>query len=680
MPAKARRRVADLRAEIREHDRRYYEEDAPVITDAEYDALVRELQALEAKHPSLLTPDSPTQRVGGAPLEGFPQARHTPPMLSLENALDDEELVEWAGRVERGVDDPAALAYVTELKIDGASISLAYDDGVFVLGATRGDGFAGEDVTSNLKTIREIPLRLDGEGHPGRVVVRGEIYMTKSGFERLNRARAAAGQSTFANPRNAAAGSLRQLDPRITGRRPLRFFAYSLYGVPEVRRQSESLERMAEWGIPVNPEWRRFEDLDGVLRYWEQWEPAREELDFEIDGVVVKVDLLDQQAELGATSKHPRWAVAYKFPAQEATTVVKGIMITVGRTGKLTPTAVLEPVEVSGATVQMAGLHNADELARKDVRVGDTVVVARGGDVIPQVVRVVREKRPRGTRRFRWPDRCPECGTQVVRLEGEVDHRCPNASCPAQLREGILHWGSRGAMDIDGLGDVLTRQLVERGLVSDLADLYELDHGILAGLERMGELSASNLLASLEASKGRGFERAVFGLGIRFVGATVAALLATEFASIDELMEADADRLQAIDGVGPRVAESVVEFFGRTENRRLVARLREHGVDFRRREAAAATGPLAGKSFVLTGTLEGRSRSAAQAAIERFGGRVTGSVSRKTDYLVAGDKPGSKLDKARKLGIAVLDEAGFEELLEGAAGDGSGQERAGNSG
>jgi DNA ligase (NAD+) len=489
--------------------------------------------------------------------------------------------------------------------------------------------------------------------------------MTRSGFDRLNAGRAREGEPTFANPRNAAAGALRQLDPSVTASRPLRLYAYTILGAPDLRTQSETLERLAEWGLPINTEWRRLEDLDGILAFWERWEPSREKLDYEIDGVVVKVDSLDQQAELGTTSKHPRWAVAYKFPAQEATTIVKDVMITVGRTGKLTPTAVLEPVEVGGTTVQMAGLHNADELARKDVRKGDTVVVARGGDVIPQVVRVVKEKRPRGARRFPWPEKCPECGTKVVRLEGEVDHRCPNHSCPAQLRERILHWGSRGAMDVDGLGDALVRQLVDRGLVGDLADLYELDQETLAGLERMGELSASNLLASLEASKGRGFERALHGLGIRFVGATVAALLAAEFGSIDELMEADADRLQAIEGIGPRVAESVVEFMRRAPNRRLIERLEAHGVDFTRSEEGRPSGPLAGKTFVLTGSLEEWSRSQAQAAIERLGGRVAGSVSARTDYVVAGEKPGSKLEKARKAGVQVLDEGAFAKLLGG---------------
>lgn len=665
VPAKIRRRVEELREEIRAHDRRYYEEDAPVITDAEYDALLRELQALEAEHPALATPDSPTVRVGGAPSERFPRADHVQPMLSLENALDDEELREWIGRVERGVEDPDRLAYVAELKIDGASISLTYEDGVLIQGATRGDGYVGENVTPNLRTIREVPLRLGGKGHAGRVTVRGEIYMTRSGFDRLNAERARAGEPTFANPRNAAAGALRQLDPAITASRPLRLFTYSILGVPDLRTQSETLARLEDWGLSVNPEWRRLEDLEGILAFWERWEPAREKLDYEIDGVVVKVDLLDQQVELATTSKHPRWAVAYKFPAQEATTTVRDVLITVGRTGKLTPTAVLEPVQVGGTTVQMAGLHNADELARKDVRKGDTVVVARGGDVIPQVVRVIKEKRPRGARRFPWPDKCPECGTRVDRLEGEVDHRCPNPSCPAQLRERILHWGSRGAMDVDGLGDALVRQLVERALVRDLADLYELEHETLAGLERMGDLSASNLLASLEASKGRGFERALFGLGIRFVGSTVAALLAAEFASIDELMDADEERLQAIDGIGPRVAESVVEFMGRAVNRRLIEGLKAHGVDFARSESGRPTGPLAGKTFVLTGSLEGWSRSQAQVAIEALGGRVTGSVSAKTDYVVAGEKPGSKLDKARKTGVTVLDEAGFGKLVGG---------------
>ncbi|HUP01037.1 MAG TPA: NAD-dependent DNA ligase LigA [Gemmatimonadota bacterium] len=666
VPKKARARAAALRKQIEEHNRRYYLDNAPVVTDAEFDALIRELQGLEAEHPALLTPDSPTQRVGGAPQAAFPRARHERPMLSLDNAYGADELAEWIGRARRGVDDPDRLAYVVELKIDGLSISLTYEDGLLAQGATRGDGRVGEDVTANLRTIREIPLRIAARGVPPRLVVRGEVYMTRSGFRRMNAAREEAGEPPFANPRNAGAGAVRQLDPRITARRPLHFYGYTLMGVKGVESQAAALERLQAWGFPVNPEWRRFTSVEELGAFCEGWREKRRELDYEIDGVVIKIDDFDDQVALGYTAKHPRWAVAYKFPAEEATSVVRDIMITVGRTGKLTPTALLDPVEIGGATVQMAGLHNADEVARKDVRRGDTVVVARGGDVIPQIVRVVREKRPRGSKPFPWPDKCPACGTKVVRLEGEVAHRCPNASCPAQLRERILHWGGRGAMDVGGLGDALARQLVERELVRDLADLYELDAVTLAGLDRMGELSAANLVAALERSRSRGFRHALYGLGIRYVGQTVAAILAEAFDSVADLMEADAERLEGIPGVGPVVAESVTAFFGRRENRRVVERLVAHGVDFERRgPRPAATGPLSGKAVVVTGSLEGFTRAEATAAVEERGGRVTGSVSKRTDYVVAGAEPGSKLDRARALGVAVLDEAEFRKLLGG---------------
>ncbi len=684
-------RAAELRAQIEHHNRLYYQADAPEITDAEYDALLRELQELETEHPELRTPDSPTLRVGGAPVAAFPQVPHAVPMLSLDNALGVEELEEWRARVERGLgrrdagdgsgEAPDDLAFVAELKIDGLSVSLTYEDGVFVRGATRGDGVTGEDITANLRTMREIPLRIRA-GKPARgprkkgaadepaatCIVRGEAYMTRSGFEKLNERRAEGGEPTFANPRNAAAGSLRQLDPRITAGRPLHFFAYSLLGVDDVTTQAEALERLAAWGFPVNPEWRRLEPGE-LARHCLSWEERREELDYHIDGLVVKVDSLAGQADLGATSKAPRWAVAYKFPASEGVTVVRHILVTVGRTGKLTPTAVLEPVEVGGVVIQMAGLHNADEVARKDVRAGDTVIVARGGEVIPQIVRVVKEKRKKGARRFRMPEKCPVCGSRVVRAEGEVAHRCTNASCPSQLRERILHWAGRGAMDVDGLGEALAQQLVDRGLVRDLADLYELDQETLAGLERMGEQSAANLVAALERSKKRGFRHALFGLGIRFVGARVASVLSESFPSLEALLDADQERLEAIDGVGPKVAEAVREFFGAAENRRLVERLAKHGVDLARRGGPAPEGPLQGKAFVLTGTLERFSREAATAAIEERGGRVTGSVSRKTDYVVAGGSPGSKLARARELGVEVLDEASFKALLARAAGD-----------
>ena len=667
VPAAARERAAELRAEIERHNRLYYEADAPEITDAEYDALLRELEALEAEHPTLATPDSPTRRVGGAPVAAFPSVAHTVPMLSLENAMGVDELEEWRARVERGLGGrggtvPEDLAFVAELKIDGLSVSLTYEKGALVRGATRGDGMTGEDITANLRTVREVPLEVKGKGVPSRFVVRGEAYMTLSGFRKLNERRAAAEEPTFANPRNSAAGSLRQLAPKITAARPLHFFAYTLLGVDGVATQSEALERLAAWGFPVNPEWRRVEP-EKLAEHCLAWEERREELDYQIDGLVIKVDSLAQQADLGATSKAPRWAVAYKFPAAEGVTVVRDIMVTVGRTGKLTPTAVLEPVEVGGVVIQMAGLHNEDEVLRKDVRKGDTVIVARGGEVIPQVARVVMEKRKRGARKFRMPEKCPVCGSRVVRAEGEVAHRCTNASCPSQLRERILHWAGRGSMDIDGLGDSLAQQLVDTELVTDLADLYELDAGTLAGLERMGELSAANLVAALDRSKARGFRHVLYGLGIRFVGARVAAVLAESFPSLEAVMEADQERLESVDGIGPKVAASVREFFDRPENRRLVERLATHGVELARVGGPAAEGPLQGKAFVLTGTLAGFTREEAAEEIEKRGGRVTGSVSKKTDYVVAGDSPGSKLARAEELGVEVLDEAAFGELL-----------------
>ena len=657
------RRAEEVRAEIRRHERLYYALDAPEISDAAFDALMRELLEIEAAHPEIATPDSPTRRVGGTPQDAFPRAAHEIPMLSLENANGAEDLEAWLERLRRTVDDPAALAWVAEHKIDGLSISLRYEEGVLVRGATRGDGAIGEDVTVNLRTVREIPLRLSGEGHPAALIVRGEVYMTRSGFQRLNESREEAGESTFANPRNAAAGSVRQLDARITASRPLHFFAYTLLQ-SDVTRQSEGLERMAEWGFPINPEWRRFQEREPLVAYCLDWQERRHELDYEIDGVVVKVDDLDQQADLGATAKHPRWAVAFKFPAEEATSVVRDIMVTVGRTGKLTPTAVLDPVEVSGVTVQMAGLHNEDEVARKDVRVGDTVVVARGGEVIPQIVRVLPEKRRRGARRFRMPKRCPACGAEIVRLEGEVAHRCPNASCPSQLRERILHWASRGAMDVDGLGDMLARQLVDKEIVADLADLYDLDADTLAGLERMGKLSAANLVAALERSKSRGLRHVLYGLGIRHVGASAAGALAEAFGAMDAIVAAERQRLEEVEGIGPTLAESVREFFDAPENRAVVDRLAEHGVVMTEKRRAVASGPLSGKTFVVTGTLSSRSRAGATSAIEARGGKVAGSVSKKTDYVVAGESPGSKLERARELGVPVLDEAAFQDLLE----------------
>ncbi|MFN2383949.1 MAG: NAD-dependent DNA ligase LigA, partial [Gemmatimonadota bacterium] len=615
----------------------------------------------------LVEPDSPTQRVGGAPLTAFPGASHARPMLSLENVYGEDELRAWVARLRRALGDaaPEFPPCVAELKMDGLSLSLTYGDGLLTRGATRGDGRTGEDVTPNVRTIREIPLRLKGKNVPPRLEIRGEVYMRRSGFERMNAARAEQELPLFANPRNAAAGGVRQLDPAKTAARPLHFAGYLLLGDPAVATQAKALERLEKWGVPVTPDWRRFERFEELLTYCLDLQERRHALDYEIDGVVIKLDDLAAQEALGTTAKHPRWAVAFKFPATEATSIVRDILVTVGRTGKLTPTALLDPVEVSGVIVKMAGLHNADEVARKDVRKGDTVIVARGGEVIPQIVRVVTELRPKGTRRFKMPAKCPACGAEVVRLEDEVAHRCPNASCPSQLRERILHWGGRGAMNVDGLGDALATQVLERGLVHDLADLYELTPETLAGLERMGELSAANLVAALERSKSRGFRYALYGLGIRFVGSTVAALLAEAFASMRELARAEVERMEAVDGVGPKVAASVRAFFDAEENRRVVERLAEHGVDMvRRGESITAVGPLTGKTFVLTGTLDDWSRAEAEAAITAQGGKVTGSVSKKTSFVVAGADPGSKLEKAEKLGVAVLDEAAFAELLE----------------
>ncbi len=663
-PPEAADRARELRARIREHEHAYFALDAPTISDAEFDLLVRELKDLESEWPELATPDSPLRRVGGTPLDAFPRVPHEIPMLSLDNAYGEAELAAWAERVRRALEDADDVAYVAELKIDGLSISLSYEEGVLVRGATRGDGTTGEDVTPNLRTIREIPLRLPDEA-PRSATIRGEVYMTRTGFQRLNEEREEAGEPPFANPRNAAAGSLRQLDSRVTAGRPLRFFGYSLPEREPAASQSETLELLQSWGVPVNPEWRRHPDLASALAHCLEWQERRHALDYEIDGVVVKVDDFERQAELGVTSRHPRWSVAYKFPAEEAITVVESILVTVGRTGKLTPTAVLTPVVVGGVTVRMAGLHNEDEVRRKDVRVGDTVVIARGGEVIPQVVRVVVEERPAGAEEFRMPERCPACGSEVVRAEGEVAHRCLNASCPSQLRERILHWASRGAMNVEGLGEKRAGQLVETGLVATLADLYELDHATLAGLDRMGDLSATRLLEGLELSKSRGFRRVLYGLGIRFVGDTVAATLAAAFPSMEALEAAPREELEAVDGIGPKVAAAVREFFDRDENRRLMERLREHGVGMERTGPGPASGPLAGRTVVLTGALEGFSRGEAKAAVEAAGGRVAGSVSKKTDFVVAGAEPGSKLDRARELGVAVLDEAEFRAALEG---------------
>jgi DNA ligase (NAD+) len=667
--AAARQRIDFLVAEIGRHDRLYYLEDRPEISDAEYDRLLRELVALEQQHPELARPDSPTRRVGAPPAEGFAQVRHRTPMLSLDNAMDPGELLAFDERVRRLLEAPGFLLYVGEPKLDGASVELVYQGGALAVGATRGDGRVGEDVTANLRRSPSIPLALRGGGRPvpALVSVRGEVVLPVARFERLNAARLERGEEPFANPRNAAAGALRQLhDIDVARLRALEFRAWAVgEGLPPgVGSQSEALRALSDWGFAVSPDWEVCPGIEAVLSYHERLLARRGDFGIEIDGTVVKVDRLDLQRELGVLSRSPRWAIAFKFPAQQETTRVLAIEAQVGRTGALTPVARLEPVRVGGVTVSSASLHNQDEIDRKGVRVGDTVVVQRAGDVIPQIVMVVEGKRPPRARRYRLPAHCPVCGSATQRLEGEAVTRCPNLDCPAQLKNNLRHLASRGALDIEGLGEKRIDQLVDRGLVTRLSDVFRLDAATLADLDRMGEKSAENLVASLERAKETTLARFLLALAPRHVGQAVAELLAAHFGDLDPLLCASQEELEAVPGVGPIIAESVARFFADPRNAEEVKRLRELGVRWPRREPAARPGDrLAGKTFVLTGTLSGMTRQEARARIQQQGGKVTGSVSKKTSYLVAGAEPGSKLQAARELGVEVLDEAGLARLL-----------------
>lgn len=660
----ARARIQRLREEIAHHDYLYYVLDAPVITDAEYDALVRELELLERRFPDLVTPDSPTQRVGGQPAEGFAPVRHPVPLLSLANVFNEAELADFARRVAALVPGEP-VEYVVEPKYDGLSVALTYEDGVFVQGATRGDGEVGEDVTMNLRTIKTIPLRLRG-AFPRRLAVRGEVFMPRRAFERLNEARAAAGEPLFANPRNAAAGSVRQLDPRIAARRGLDCFVYEILTVEGVEpaTQEEALRWLSQWGFKVNPEHRVFGDIGDVARHCAEWAERRWELPYEVDGMVVKVNSLDQQRRMGATHKSPRWAVAYKFPAQEARTRVLGIAVSVGRTGVLTPVAELEPVEVAGVTVSRATLHNEDYIRAKDVRIGDEVIIRRAGDVIPEVVRVVTEARRGDERVFTMPARCPVCGAEAVRLPGEAAVRCTGVACPAQAREAIIHFASRDAMDIEGVGPALVDQLLAAGLVADAGDLYYLRHEDLARLERMGEKSAANVLAAIAASKERPLARLIYALGIRFVGERGAEILAAHFRSIDALRQATREELLGVPEVGEKTAASIQAFFRQEQTARLLEKLRRAGVRMAEEgPQEAGPRPLEGLTFVLTGTLSRMTRDEAEERIKALGGRAAGSVSRRTSYVVVGENPGSKYDKARQLGVPILTEEEFLRLL-----------------
>lgn len=691
-------RIDELRAQIRHHEERYYVHNAPEISDAEFDALMAELQALEAEHPDLVTPDSPTQRVAGRPVEGFATARHAEPMLSLDNTYDAAELDAFDERVRRslGVGD-TPVTYVAELKIDGLSIALTYEDGRFVRAVTRGDGVEGEDVTTNVRTIRAIPLRLRGEAD-GRFEVRGEIYLPRAAFARMNEQREAAGEPLFANPRNAAAGALRQLDAREVARRGLSAFCYQVVAatpdaaarLPETHQAT--LAQLSAWGLPVESHFRVCRGIAEVKAFCAEWEQARHALPFETDGVVVKVDARAQRAALGATSKFPRWATAFKFPAQQATTRLLRIDVQVGRTGAVTPLAVLEPVTLAGSTIQYATLHNEEEIRRKDLRVGDYVLLEKGGDVIPKIVKPIESRRTGDEQRFVMPTTCPACGSTLERPEGEVVWRCLNASCPARLRRSLLHFASRRAMNIEGLGEALVDKLVGDGLVRDFADLYlSLDEQTLASqtfaatvrrkgtapdgsatleerteVRRFGEKSARALLAEIDRSRSNEVWRLLFGLGIRHVGERGAQALAEAFGTVDAVAAADVEQLQAVPDIGPVVAASIRRFFDAPETQALLERLRQAGVSFGTplpEGAREARRPLQGQTVVLTGTLDSMTRDEASDRLTALGAKVAGSVSRKTSFVVAGREAGSKLDKARALGIRVLDEAGLLALL-----------------
>ena len=670
--AAAQAEIEALRAAIRHHDHCYYVLDAPEISDAEYDALMRRLQGLEAAYPALVTPDSPTQRVGGAPSPTFGSVTHREPMLSLENAFEDGEVVAFDRRVRERLGFDGAVVYCAEPKLDGLAVSLLYEDGRLVRGATRGDGTTGEEVTANLRAIPSVPLCLQGMGWPQALEVRGEVYMPRAGFAAMNARLQAAGERLFANPRNAAAGSLRQLDARVTARRPLSWFAYALGAVePDADLPVTHFERLAalrSWGLPVCPLNERVTGVEGLLDYYRRMQARRAQLDYDIDGVVYKVDDIAAQQRLGFVSRAPRWAIAHKYPAEEAQTQVVDVGFNVGRTGAVTPVARLAPVSVGGVTVTNVSLHNFDELRRKDVRIGDTVIVRRAGDVIPEVVRVVVEQRPTDAREVALPTHCPACGAAVVRPAGEVIARCSGQlGCPAQRRRALQHFASRRAMDIEGLGEKLIDALVDGGLVHDPADLYVLPAETLAALPRMGEKSAANLFAAIARSRATTLPRFLYALGIPEVGEATARTLAQHFGDLEPLMAADEAALQAVPDVGPAVSAQIAAFFAESHNREVIARLRAAGVRWPPVAVTASDsvrgGPLQGKRFVLTGSLAGFTREAATAEIEARGGTVSGSVSARTDYVVAGDEPGSKLDKARALGVAVLDEAAFHALL-----------------
>ena len=657
-------RVEELRNEIRRHEELYYVQAAPEISDADFDALMNELKALEAAHPELLTPDSPTQRVGGRPAEGFAQVEHLQPMLSLDNAYDEEDLRAFDERVRKGLSIEQSPPYVAELKIDGLSMALTYEDGRLVRGATRGDGIRGEDVTQNVRTVRAIPLTLKG-GPKGRIEIRGEVYLPKRNFERINKEQEAAGEPLYANPRNTAAGTMRNLDPALVAKRGLSAWMYQQVP-PEFESHAEMLKDLAKWGLPVEPHWQQCDGIDAVLAFCEEWRDKRGSLAFETDGVVIKLNDPALRARLGYTSKFPRWATAFKFPAERKTAFLRAIELSIGRTGAATPFAMLEPTVVAGSTISMATLHNPDDILRKDIRPGEMVIIEKAGDVIPRVVGPADTDPARPTPRWVMPTTCPVCQSELVKAEDEAVWRCDNGSCPTKLRRGLEHFASRGAMNIEGLGESLCALLCDHDLVHSYADIYQLDAAQLEALPRMGKKSAAKVLAQIEKSKGNDIWRLLYGLGIRHVGERGAQVLADNFGSIGAIENASLDELQAVREIGPVLAASVRSFFDQPANRALIEGFRQAGVKLvgEKKVAPAGPQPLAGKTYVITGELAAMSREAAQAKLEALGAKVTGSVSKKTTALIVGTEPGaSKSEKARALGIATLDEAGFLALI-----------------
>jgi len=661
------KKVEELRKALHRHNYRYYVLDDPEISDAEYDRLMQKLRRLEEDYPQLASADSPTARVGAPPLEKFETVSHSIPMLSLDNAFNDEDILEFDRRVRRNLGTRDEIIYTAEPKLDGVAVELIYENGKLATASTRGDGFTGEVITNNVKTIQTVPLVMQTDGltaMPPRLEVRGEVFIGLGAFKRLNQERLDQELPPFANPRNAAAGSLRQLDSKITAARPLQVFFYGVGIVEDIDFEShaELLESLKRWGFRINPRILFTVTINAVLDYYRELAEKRHQLDYDIDGVVVKVDQIAWQRRLGATSRSPRWAIAYKFKAMQETTTLESIEVQVGRTGVLTPVAHLKPVNVGGVKVSRATLHNEDEIVKKDIRIGDHVLVQRAGDVIPEIVKVISAKRDGRETRFKMPQTCPVCGASVIRMEGEAASRCINSNCPAQIKERIKHFASKGAFDIDGLGDKLVEQLVDKALLSTFADIFNLTETALSNLERMGTKSAANLKSAIERSKSITFARFLFALGIRHVGEHVAALLSDHFSDLQSLMKSSREELEAIDGIGPIVAESIASYFMQEENRRTIQQIRDSGVKIKA-AARKKTGNLKDRVFVLTGALQNLSRSQAKALIEAAGGKVSGSVSGRTDYVVAGDSPGSKLDRARELGVKIIDEATLNKML-----------------